>query len=161
MGAVDMDVMFTPVIGELVKTLVGKGASAIEDNEQVNTLRMLLRERLRREVRFNRELLSENQLDLSVRINKLETEVLEYVCAQAVPLEKLFNNELDSDRMRFFAGENASHRMNMAMLGTEAQLIEQLLHRIKLAKLRITEGVRPGDVSYLKKLIQALQSTLS
>ena len=107
----DMDVMFTPVIGELVRTLVGKGASAIEDNEQVTTLRMLLRECLRREVRFNRELLSENQLDLSVRIYKLETEVLEYVCAQAVPLEKLFNKELDSYRMRFFAGENASHRM--------------------------------------------------
>jgi hypothetical protein len=158
---VDMDVIFTPVIGELVKTLVGKGASAIEDNEQVTTLRMLLRERLRREVRFNRELLSENQLDLSVRIDKLETEVLEYVCAQAVPLEKLFNKALDSDRMRFFAGENASHKMHMAMLGTEAQLIERLLHRTKLAKLRVAEGVRPGDVSYLKKLIQALQSTLS
>ena len=156
----NMDVIFTPVIGEIVKALVGKGASAIEDNEQVTTLRMLLRERLRREVRFNNELLSDNQLDLSIRIYKLEIDALEYVCTQALPLETLFNGELDDNRVRFFAGDNGSHRMHMAMLSTEAQLIERLLHRIKLAKLRVEEGVRPGDVSYLKKLMRALQSTL-
>lgn len=156
----DMDVMFTPVIGELVKALVGKGVSKIEDNEQVSTLRMLLRERVRREARLNREILEDTKLDLKVRIQKLETAALEYVYSQAIPLAVLFNAELNEAMMAIFAGDSERHKMHFLLLKTEADLVERLFHRIKLAQLRVNENVSPGDVSYLKKLNMATRSAM-
>lgn len=156
----DMDVMFTPVIGELVKALVGKGVSKIEDDKQVSTLRMLLRERVRREARLNREILEDAKLDLKVRIQKLETAALEYVCSQAIPLAVLFNGELNEAKMAVFAGDSEKHKMHFLMLQTEADLVERLFHRIKLAQLRVNENVSPGDISYLKKLNMATRSAM-
>ena len=157
----DMDMMFTPAISELVKTLIGKGATKLEDEKQIATLRMLLRERIRREARFNRELLNHTKLDLNVRLDNLKTEALEYACGQPLPIEILFSGELNSALMQLLAGDSAKHRMHFARLQTEADLIERLLHRVKLAQLRANEDVSPGDVSYLKKLNNATHAAMS
>lgn len=157
----DMDVIFTPIIGDLVKTLMGKGVNKLEEDEQISTLRMLLRERVRREARFNREILDDAKLDLNVRIQKLDTRALEYVCNQAIPLAVLFNGELNNLKMDIFAGENQQHKMHFLMLKTEADLVERLFHRIKVAQLRVNEGISPGDVSYLKKLNMAARAHLT
>jgi hypothetical protein len=97
---------------------------------------------------------------LSVRIKSLNIEAIEYVCSQAIPIGVLFNGELNEMKMSFFAGDNRKHRAHFLVMGIEADLIERLLHRIKLAQLRVSEGVSPGDVSYLKKLIMATRSAM-
>lgn len=156
----DLEAVFTPIIGDFVKSLVSKGVTKLEGEKEIETLRLLLRERVRREARFNREVMDDAKLDLSVRIKNFRTDALDYVCGQPIPIAIIFNRELDKDWLLFLAGESAKHRMHFAGFKTEAHLIDRLLHRAKLAQLRVREGVSPGDVSYLKKLNNATHAAM-
>lgn len=158
---VDISEMLSPMVTDVLRGMIQHGTKASTDNKELEALRTVLRERLHRDMRYNAELLKEQQLDIAVRVLNLERDTLEFVVTQGIPLQTLLNRPVSESVLRKAAGGSDKHLADLLALKSEADLIERLLHRMKLVKIRAQYDIRLGDLSYLRKLVFAAQLTLS
>ena len=157
----EMGEMFAPLVTEVLRSIVQHGADSHADSKELRMLRSVVRERLRRDMRYNAELLSEQKLDHNFRVLNLATDALDFVASQGVPLEIILNRSTSEKVLRSAAGDNAKHISHLLRLTTEAELIERLIHRIRIVRLRAQCDVGLGDAAYLRKLIVAAHLSLS
>lgn len=158
---VDIATMLTPAIADLIKKFAEKGLDSHEAAKELDMLSMVMRERVRRDMRYNAELMSDARLDPPVKILNFETEALDFVCEQGIPLAMLFNRSLSEAQQLSFAGADKSHIKWFRELDTEAKLVERTLHRAKIAQLKAKYGLPVGDITYLRKLTRAVEIVLS
>lgn len=157
----DISEMFAPLVTEALRGVVQHGANSHAESTELKMLRSVVRERLRRDMRYNAELLNEQKLDANVRVLNLASNALDFVSNQGVPLEILLNRPVSEKILRTTAGDNAKHVAHLMQLTTEAELIERLMHRFKIVTIRAQCDVGLGDTSYLRKLIVAAHMSLS
>ena len=157
----DISEIFAPLVMDVLRGMIKHGANSQADEKELEALRTVLRERLHRDMRYNAELFKEQQLDIAVRVLNLETDTLEFVVTQGVPLQTLLNRPISESVLRKAAGGSEKHLADLLALNSEAKLMERLLHRMKLVKIRARYDIRLGDVSYLRKLVVAAQLALS
>ena len=157
----DISEVFAPLVMDVLRGIVQNGAKANEDNKELEALRLVVREQLRREMRYNTELLNEQQLDPNIRVLNLEKEALEFVFGQAVPLNMLLNRPVSENILRTAAGSSQKHTALLLELNSEAKLLERLMDRMRVVKIRAQYDVNLGDVAYLRKLVAAAQLALS
>ena len=153
--------MLSPLVTDALRGMIQHGTKSHADNKEMETLRVVVREQLRREMRYNAELMNEQKLDVDSRVLNLETDALDFVFGQGVPLSILLNRPLSEDTLRTAAGDNKKHAAHLLELKTEADLIERALHRIRMVKIRAKYGLGLGDVAYLRKLLVASHLSLS
>lgn len=153
--------LLSPLVTDALRGMIQHGTKSHADNKEMETLRVVVREQLRRELRYNAELMKEQNLDINVRVLNLETDALDIAFNQGVPLSILLNRALSEDTLRAAAGESKAHAAHLLQLKTEAELIERALHRIRMVKIRAKYGLGLGDVAYLRKLIVASHLSLS
>ena len=153
--------MLSPLVTDALRGMIQHGTNSHADNKEMETLRVVVREQLRREMRYNAELMNEQKLDLAVRVLNLETDALGFVFGQGIPLSTLLNRPLSEDTLRTAAGDSKKHAEHLLQLKTEAELIERALHRIRMVKIRAKFDLGLGDVPYLRKLIVASHLSLS
>lgn len=149
------------LVMDALRSMAQNGAKANADSKEIETLRVVVREQLRREMRYNAELLNEQKLDMAVRVLNLETVALDFAFNQGVPLSVLLNRALSENTLRTIAGNNIKHAAHLLQLKTEAELLERALHRIRMVKIRAQCDLGLGDVPYLRKLIVASHLSLS
>ena len=157
----DISEMFAPLVMDVLRGMIKHGANSQADDKELEALRTVLRERLHRDMRYNAELLKEQKLDVNVRVLNLETDALEFVITQGVPLQTLLKRSISESVLQKAAGGNEKHLADLSALNSEAKLLERLMHRMKLAKIRARYDVNLGDVAYLRKLVVAAQLALS
>lgn len=153
--------LLSPLVTDALRGMIQHGTKTHADNKEMETLRVVVREQLRREMRYNAELMNEQKLDLDSRVLNLETAALDFVFGQGVPLSILLNRPLSEDTLETAAAGNKKHAAHLLQLKTEADLVERALHRIRMVKIRAKYGLGLGDVSYLRKLIVASHLSLS
>ena len=149
------------LVMDALRSMAQNGAKANADSKEIETLRVVVREQLRREMRYNAELLNEQKLHMNVRALNLETAALDLAFNQGVPLSILLNRTLSEDTLRTAAGDSKKHAAHLLQLKTEAELIERTLHRIRMVQIRAKYDLGLGDVPYLRKLIVASHLSLS
>jgi hypothetical protein len=157
----DISEMLAPLVMDVLRGRIKHGANSQADSKELEALRTVLRERLRREMRYNAELLKEQKLDANIRILNLETDTLEFAVTQGVPLQTLLNRSISESVLQKAAGGSVKHLADLLALNSEDKLIERLMHRVKVVKIRAKYGISLGDVSYLRKLVFAAQLALS
>ena len=157
----DISEMFAPLVMDVLRGMVQNGAKANEDNNELGAMRLIVREQLRREMRYNAALLNEQQLDPNIRVLNLEKEALEFVFGQAVPLNMLLNRSVSESNLRTAAGSSQKHTALLLELNSEAKLVESIRRRIKIITVKAQYNIGLGDVAYLRKLIVAAQLALS
>lgn len=153
--------MFAPLVTEVLRGMAQHGATSHAESKELKMLRSVVRERLRRDMRYNAELLNEQKLDPNVRVLNMATNALDFVASQGVPLEILLNRPVPEQILRTAAGENAKHLAHLLQLTTEAVLIERLMHRFRIVTIRAQCDVGLGDTAYLRKMIVAAHMSLS
>ena len=158
---VDISEMLSPMVTDVLRGMIQHGTKASADNKELEALRVVVREQLRREMRYNAELLNEQKIDPASRILHLEKEALEFVFAQGIPLSILLDRAVPEHIIRTAAGSSQRHTMHLMLLTTEAELMERLTHRMKIATMRAKYDIGLGDISYLRKLIVAAHLTFA
>lgn len=158
---VDISEMLSPMATDVLRSMIQHGTKSSANSKEIEALRGIVREQLLRELRYNAELLNEQQLDAAVRVLNLETKALDFVCDQAIPLQTLLDRSISESVLQKAAGGNKKHSMHLSKLNSEAELIERLIHRIKVVQIRARYDVTLGDISYLRKLLIAAQIALS
>jgi hypothetical protein len=158
---VDISEMLSPMVTDVLRGMIQHGTKSHENSKEIEALRTVLRERLLREMRYNAELLKEQKLDENVRVLNVETDTLEFAVTQGVPLQMLLNRSISDSVLQKAAGGSDKHLADLLALNSEDKLIERLMHRVKVVKIRAKYGISLGDVSYLRKLVFAAQLALS
>jgi hypothetical protein len=148
-----------PALNSAMQRILEKGVDSLTDTQGKN-LRGVLRERLKREVRFNSELLSESGIPISDKLEQFDLRAIEFLFSQPLPLKSLFPKELSESIRKKIAGSNQKHRNWIDGLYCEADLIERTWLRMSIAKFRVRNRISLGDTEYLRRLIIALSVSL-
>ncbi len=88
-------------------------------------------------------------------------DALRFACEQSIPINLLFNQQIDEVVLIKGAGENLLFRQRLLTLDTEAKLMERLLHRARIIKIRAQYDLPLGDLSYMRKLMRTLEVALA
>jgi hypothetical protein len=160
MDLLELAGMYGPTIADILKKMIQNGTDSPETQREISALRDVLRERVRRDMRFNTELLDEQKLYISNRILNLECNALEFAFGQSIPVKILFNTPVSEEVLSRGAGGSALHRARMLDLDNEAKLMERTLHRIRVARIRAQFDLPIGDIAYLRKLMKTLEIAL-
>lgn len=158
---IDVASMFTPVINDVLKKIVEHGLNSRETEKELSNLRAVLREKVRREIRYNQELLDETKLDAGIRVLNMDLDALRFACEQSIPMNLLFNQQIDEAVLLKGAGESLLFRRRLLALDTETKLMERLLHRVRITKIRAKYDLPLGDLSYIRKLMRTLEVALA
>ena len=156
---IEIAAFLTPVISEALKTLLGVGAKKFEQSDVLKNLRLVVRERLIREITFNLAVLEDERLLFEERIIELDINVIEFVFSQPLPLKYFLTTSLPKNaelhlpklKGRGWRVENYS----------EINLLERIWLRISVAEVRSKHEASPGDIKYLQNLLFCLRDSLS
>ena len=139
------------------------GLDVVKKRTDFKNLQILLREQLLREVRLNIEILKELGIDHAKSVILLRTGMIEQICEQPLPVSLLFNEVISQEvRSTIFGkdGHKTSYVRRISGIKTEADLIERILFRVAVAKLRAENGSEKGDIAYIKRLLMGLECSL-
>ena len=149
------------------QTLITKGVEFFQKSEETKRLRLCVQDRLRRELRFNREILDElarmeegkNRWDGRERrrlVKALNTAAIDAVDGGMIPSGLLLEGDLQPQSffMSWKGSEApAAYTVRVREVRTQAQLVERTYHRIRLYKLYGNSPERETDVQYLCFLV--------
>lgn len=149
------------------QTLITKGVEFFQKSEETKRLRLCVQDRLRRELRFNREILDElarmeegkNRWDGRERrrlVKALNTTAFDAVDGGMIPSGLLLEGDLQPQSffMSWKGSEApAAYTVRVREVRTQAQLVERTYHRIRLYKLYGNSPERETDVQYLCFLV--------
>jgi hypothetical protein len=149
-----------PALNSAVQRILEKGFDSLTDTQGKN-LQAILRERLKREVRFNSELLSESGISVAERLEQFDLRAIEFLFSQPLPLKSLFPRELSDLSRKKIAGGNQKHKKWIDGLSCEADVIERAWLRMSIAKFRVKNRLSLGDTEYLRHLVIGLSASLA
>jgi hypothetical protein len=155
-----IEAFLVPIINKVVGIAFGEGIDAAKTSFETRNLRRLMRDRLLREARLNDELMQYEQLSESERVSLMTTEALDFIMSQPLPLDIFFDVNMEPDLKVFREAKNDKHTAWASTIKSERDLVERWWHRVRLAQVRQTVGMSPGDFDYLRLLCRALHSTL-
>lgn len=146
--------MIDSLFRELFSSIVKVGIDKWEDNEQFRALRLIAHEKISRELRWNLECLSSsNPRDQSIYIKVLKMDSFMELLAMSVPIDEIFTVKTISF---ISAGEKPSDRILKIINRDDllSRLLDRSYNRIGILRLRNSEGLPLGDISYLRNLIK-------
>jgi len=146
----------SPVIAGLFKT----GMDKWKDDTTFKTLRLAIRDRLRREARLNAELLRNLRTKEIVASELLSTKALEEIFQMPIPVVNILDKELSDDVKSIF-DKNKQHKKWAENIKTESDLVERLWQRTRMFQIRMESRTGKPDTSYLQKLNAAMAMTLA
>jgi hypothetical protein len=151
-----------PVVSDVLKSIVGGTAQKIgqelERHSAVRNLRIVIRERLKREINFNLEILKEDRIPIESRIEELDISVVQFLFSQPLPLNAFLTTELPANAEQKL--KKLEHRNWSVENYSEVNLLERIWLRISVAKMRSKHCISPGDVEYLGELFICLFDSL-
>ena len=137
-----------------------EGVGSIKKSAEGKHLRHMVRERLVRELKLNDELLKYDKFTESERVSAIETEALNFIVSQPMPLGVFFDMVEPLDLNAFIKTPNDKHTSWGMTIKSEGELVERWWHRVRLAQLKQKAGMPPGDFEYLHLLCRALHANL-
>lgn len=155
-----VEALLAPFFSKLISAVVDGGVEALKKNSDAKHLRRMVRERLMRELRLNDELLKYEKLTDGERVSSIETEALEFIMSQPIPLSAFFEVMSPIDRTVFMGPSNDKHTSWVMSIQSEGDLVERWWHRVRLAQIKQKLGLPPGDLEYLQLLCRALHASL-
>lgn len=155
-----VEALLTPIFKRLISTVIDGGVEAIKKSAEAKHLRRIVRERLMRELRFNDELLKYDKFKEGERVAAIETEALDFIMSQPMPLGVFFDLAEPLDLKVFIKAQNDKHTSWGMTINSEGELVERWWHRVRLAQLKQKAGLSPGDLEYLRLLCRALHASL-
>ncbi len=151
---------FAPTLNSLVELSVKKGIDYASKSIEFSNFQLLLRERLRREMKYNLDLLSETRLSSVVKISGLDLRTVDFIFSQPWPLRKIFPKNITEELNSVMATGDNRHQIWSRDIESECDLIERIWLRISIARKRADSRVSTGDLAYLKKLLLVLKTSL-
>ena len=155
-----VEALLFPIFNRLISTIIEGGIEEIKKSAEAKHLRLMVRERLGRELRFNDELLKYDKFKEGERVSVIETEALDFIMSQPMPLGVFFNLSEPLDPSIFINSPNDNHTSWGMTIKSEGELVERWWHRVRLAQLKQKAGLPPGDLAYLHLLCRALHTSL-
>lgn len=155
-----VEALLVPFLSKLISAVLDGGVEALKKNSDAKHLRRMVRDRLMRELRLNDELLKYEKLTGGERVSCIETEALEFIMSQPIPLGAFFDVTSPIDRTVFMEPSNDKHTSWVMSIQSEGDLVERWWHRVRLAQIKQKLGLPPGDLEYLHLLCRALHASL-
>lgn len=155
------------MIEKLVLLALEKGWGAIERGSDAAKLRLAIRARLARELRFNLELMKslDNESDCLPFIENCRFDALNQICSLTTPLSLFFSEPGRSIKLNEYlkatAADNRKYAQWTKDIESEVDLVERIWHRASILKVRLSNGHSLGDLGYLRHLMQALFQSLA
>jgi hypothetical protein len=151
-------------MGKIAEELVGVSVGKWAETNNFKVLKKITHGRLIREVRLNKEILNDSwgtkAPQTSVFMNSLSSHAFDLIIESGMPLETIFEKKLQ-DKVKAFFKKNKKIETWTSGLTTEATLIERAYHRLKVAKIKVSLDLDPGDLNYLRYLFVAIDMSLT
>jgi hypothetical protein len=151
------------LIMPLAQDAIKLGVDEVRKRADFKNLRLVLRERLHREVRLNVEIAEELGIERPKAVLSLRTAAIEQLFDQPFPLRVLFDEEFSLAARELIVGkdrQNKTYERRIEGIKTEGDLIERLWIRVAVARLRAENGKSLGDVRYIERLFKGLEASL-
>jgi hypothetical protein len=151
---------FDLLFSETIKNFLKLGFKNFETSEDARILRVVLAERLLREIKFNLEIINEFKKGKEDFLQEIDSRVVEGIFSQPLPISILFPDQIPHELLEKTIAGNKKHLNWMAGISTEADLIERISQRVAVAKCRDRNKTSSGDIQYLEKLMRCLKEAL-
>ena len=158
--------MIESLIVSPIATLI---AEFYKDDSKSKLFRAAIRDRLRREVRFNLEvfeLLNEKKFPVESILAAMEFSAISELFHLPIPVQKILNSHGLHDsakavlEQQYAIKQNKKHIAWAKTINNECELLERIWQRIAVLRVRTTKEVGQGDVPYLLRLMHAFEATL-
>lgn len=169
---------FSAAIAGAIKFIVDRGLGAYKASDERANLRLCVREQVRRELVFNKEVIGElRRQDQEEQprwegegrarlIQALRSAAFDALDEQLVPLEVFFDDELtEGAHERIFRSVSTNEALEKQSvrvrdIGTQVELLERAYRRICFYKLYGESGGRRPNLDYLQLLLNGAVESL-
>jgi hypothetical protein len=146
--------MIESLARELLSSLFAISIDKWKGDARFRALRLLAHEQVSRELRWNIECLSSSKSkDRLVYLKALRTDVFTGLSDIGAPIDDIFTENIEHLALE---GYRPSSRVlkSLAKDNSLSRLLDRTYNRIGILRLRVSEDLPYGDISYLRGLIK-------
>jgi len=146
------------------KSLITSGLEAFMRSAERRNLQLAVRDRILREVRFNKALLSDiidspkmHADQERALIASLRTAAFDDLDSGLLPLAAFFEGPLNSEAWPMTFRKAKTYRANLAQVNTLDSLLERVYHRIRIVKTMAAVTESGCDLAYIVYMLIAFE----